>query len=702
MNDTIQDKIIRMPIPPHHQRRGEGPSQMLRILSECKQQSITYLQSSIARMMDKTDDALFERAEKALNNQKQTLYFDAMREIRLIRKDVESCFLQRITDQFSKLTEESPEISPSHHKIQATGSNISLVDTDMLEQQLAITTMISKTRQQCAQPLYTLEKRLGFLISKQELQYRQNPLGPENLCHAFGKAIEKMSEEIEIRLLILKLFDQNIVSHLDSFYDYCNQILSSKGILPDIKQELSHHIRQSMPPRYQPQMQPDSSQTKQRNSVLSVEEKDVLNQLTQLQQINQTGKQGNIPAGSPSHTENILYSVKQSDLGGILGQNGEMVIDVVAMLFDYILDDTNTPTSMRAVIGRLQIPMLKVALMDNSFFSRKSHPARQLLNMLSSAAIHLDEKNIDTDPLARMVTSIIQTILDQFDDEISIFSELLEDFKSFIDSEHNVAEKYAEKTIQLAAGQEKLAIARQTAESEIQQRPIIAIPAADSVRSFINTHWKNLLLLICAKDGKDSHAWSQAIETMDNLIWSIKPKKDQGAREQLMNIQKSLLVNLQNGMQRLSVPAYERDAFLAELMKIQGMTLLTGDVENNDMINTPVENKCEDKSKPEADILDDKYHQLATSIQIGTWVQFRESADDISRAKCSWISPLTDSILFTDRLGRKVCSLSTAEFADKLRQLRARILDDQSAIDRILEKGMQACGDSERQPGEQP
>ena len=240
-----------------------------------------------------------------------------------------------------------------------------------------------------------------------------------------------------------------------------------------------------------------------------------------------------------------------------IGQNGEMVIDIIAMLFDYILDDTNTPNAMRAVIGRLQIPILKVALMDNSFFSRKSHPARQLLNLLSSSAIHLDEKTIDTDPLARMVTSIVQTILDQFDDDISMFSTLLDDFKSFIESEQNVARKYAEKTNQLVSGLERLTIARQTAESEIQQHPIDTIAAADSVRNFINTHWKNLLLLICAKDGKDSHAWIEAIEIMDNLIWSIRPKRNQADRERLMNIQKKLLVDLQNGMQRLSVPASE-------------------------------------------------------------------------------------------------------------------------------------------------
>ena len=35
---------------------------------------------------------------------------------------------------------------------------------------------------------------------------------------------------------------------------------------------------------------------------------------------------------------------------------------------------------VEALLGRLQIPTLKVALLDKSFFSSKSHPARRLLD----------------------------------------------------------------------------------------------------------------------------------------------------------------------------------------------------------------------------------------------------------------------------------------------------------------------------------
>ena len=70
-----------------------------------------------------------------------------------------------------------------------------------------------------------------------------------------------------------------------------------------------------------------------------------------------------------------------------LNQVDQDVIDVIGMLFDFILDDRNVPDAMKALLGRLQIPMLKVAVLDRSFFGNKQHPARRLLNTLARAAM---------------------------------------------------------------------------------------------------------------------------------------------------------------------------------------------------------------------------------------------------------------------------------------------------------------------------
>src|SRR3546814_4455044 len=60
----------------------------------------------------------------------------------------------------------------------------------------------------------------------------------------------------------------------------------------------------------------------------------------------------------------------------VVGEIDDDVINLVSMLFEFILDDRTLPDSLKALIGRLQIPLLKVAVLDKTFFSRGSHPAR--------------------------------------------------------------------------------------------------------------------------------------------------------------------------------------------------------------------------------------------------------------------------------------------------------------------------------------
>jgi hypothetical protein len=121
------------------------------------------------------------------------------------------------------------------------------------------------------------------------------------------------------------------------------------------------------------------------------------------------------------------------------GRSGNMTIDIVAMLFDYILNDRNIPVAMRALLGRLQIPLVKVAMLEREFISRKSHPARLLLNGLAATATGCDVQQGHEDPSYRKVEAIVQTIVDEFESDTSLFKTLLDDLKSFRDTKQQQA-----------------------------------------------------------------------------------------------------------------------------------------------------------------------------------------------------------------------------------------------------------------------
>ena len=120
----------------------------------------------------------------------------------------------------------------------------------------------------------------------------------------------------------------------------------------------------------------------------------------------------------------------------VVGEVDEDVINLVSMLFEFILDDRTLPDSLKALIARLQIPMLKVAVLDKTFFSRGSHPARRLLNEIASAALGwVDQDDAQRDTLYQRIDQVVQRLLNDFADDPAIFAELLAEFVAFTGDE---------------------------------------------------------------------------------------------------------------------------------------------------------------------------------------------------------------------------------------------------------------------------
>lgn len=702
-----------------------------RVLRECRALAVKRLQQHMARLMEHIDDALFARAEKAENNVAQTRYFDAMREMRIIRKDIEEDFISRFQTRFDAGI---PRTEPTAAGLPQDGQSndegdFGLVEQDDLEQDLAIANMVNKLRGTCVQSLYALDRRIGLLLRDPDLERWQNPLGPEAVCQAFKAAAGRIETGIEIRLVVFKLFDQHVVNQLDALYREINQQLIGRGVLPEIKATIRKSATATHPAPgavqagsdrisaeagagstgvYAGQGQPDPLAGRQHP----------IHTLTFLQQGNLPLTAPDVPfsaeaidqAGLVSGTVNVLHGIKQSGLTAGLDSGADVTIDIVAMLFDYILDDRSIPDPLRALIGRLQIPVLKVALLDRDFFARKSHPARQLLNRLSATAVSWNEDDAESDALFGKIEAIVQTILDEFEDDIGLFAGLLADFETFLEREQQQAQIRAERSARVMEGQERLQVAKSTTLEEIGPR-VDDRQNLDFVRRFVSDHWKNLLFITCARHGKDSPQWQQAVATMDDLIWSVRPKLTVEDRKKLVALQPGLLQRLREGMERLSLPATERDAFIARLVRAHGRTALAEDAattpqdsasgtaaagDYRDFPPAVLEKTAEEQAVPleavagedndatEYPDIDDAHAERARNLKPGTWIEFTGDDGKRKRAKLSWISPITGTYLFTDREGLKAGNLGIAELAHHLRYARARVLDNTPPLERAV------------------
>lgn len=712
-------------------RTGMTRTEAVSLLRECREVAFKRLSAALIRMLGKVDDTLFEWSEKSENKVDQNLYFDAMREVRLKRASMEIAFKAQLIEGFNREIRKEGDTNESSLRAE----EMSLVDDDGLEETLAVKNMVSKIEVECKQELHHLNRRVGVLLSDPELIRAKNPIGPEVICNAFREVCGDFESGIKVKLIVMKLFDRYVVTdEVPGLYRAVNRLLIEKGVLPELRHDIKRHPGRPDADDEDDESSEDLYATLQKlmlrgpaaNSISSAAViGGLLNTLTQLQQGN-FAKLGDAidQSALTSGAVNVIHTIKASGVAGNVGAVEGMIIDVIAMLFDYIFDDADIPATMKALIGRLQIPMLKVGMLDKEFFSRRNHPARKLLNVLAQASVGWNEETDQA--LYTKIESVVQQVLEGFDKDIELFTRLLEDFENYLAREGQKAAHHEEQSTRLVQGTERLRLAKQKVRMEVERRNKSSLPKF--ARQFLMSYWQNLLLVTLVKEGEDSIAWKRSLTAMDNLVWSLQPKVSTQERDRLVKLLPSLLRVLREGMELISMREEDFQAFLEQLADthariVNAVPCVTsaandpGDmphmhddplsqmedcepvVEDREITTATIHRlvaagdllvdeinlgDSDAAAGPAETVTEEAYVIQAKELRQGTWVEFTQEDGSTLRAKLTWVSPVTGVYLFTNRQGLKACDRTLQGLALELSRGTARILDDAPVFERAV------------------
>lgn len=142
------------------------------------------------------------------------------------------------------------------------------------------------------------------------------------------------------------------------------------------------------------------------------------------------------------------------------------VIDLVGMLFDFILDDDNLPDSCKTTLSHLHAPYLKMALLDKALFTHHHHhhhhPARRLLNGMVQAGVLYGGDGDERGLLAKMQW-VVERVIRDFNGDLRLFESLLEEFNEFVATLRHKVELRERRAVEAAKGRDKLLGARQHA-----------------------------------------------------------------------------------------------------------------------------------------------------------------------------------------------------------------------------------------------
>lgn len=650
------------------------PAAMHALRDKARQQ----LQVMLRELFDRADDALFELADKATNNQEQNLYFDSMREVRIRRRSMETVFFRNIDMSFAKLLDPSAYSETTQKEI--TVDELSLVKNDELEEQVATDSMINKANDQFAEAVQHLTLRIDHLVPVKIYQ-KNNPLGVDVICHAFVDATQLINIDMKAKLVLLKLFDNLVMAKLGGLFQSLNQLLIDSNIMPSLKPERARKST-STPPSHSfagdgavPQGTSQGSdqtssygtpgQDTQTNEVLQtlrellgsrnpstspsmsgeeIASQDLINILSQAQQRNMsfnsaaTRGDGAVP-NLRELLGNMLGSGKQKPQ--TINQVDDDVINLVSMMFDFILDDRNLAAPMKALLGRLQIPMVKVAIADKSFFSKGGHPARRLLNEMAMAALgwqESSEENQRKDSLFNKMEMMVQTILSEFEADISIFGQLLSDFRAYLDKEKRRAQILEQRTIDAEDGKAKSERARADVDAALASVINDQILPASATK-LLREAWANVMFITCLKHGTTSDEWLSTVNTAQLLVWSLTVPMDKDNRQRLLKVVPELLQKLRGGFESISFNPFDATQLFKQLESLH-LARLRGDgavVDNkpeaaSETTNQPVAEQPQiAAAKPAADVA--QVEKTAVSSAVETALSSPQAAQQPAKSE---------------------------------------------------------------------
>ncbi|WP_443192465.1 DUF1631 domain-containing protein [Pseudomonas indica] len=697
------------------------------LVQGCRKLAMNHLAEHLDLVFSHAEDTLFDCAEKAENNQVQTLFFDSMRDIRQQWPHIERLYHQSIARRFDEFIEGRTD---SEIPVDLDAEQLALVQNDEYEESLQVSNMVSRVKARCAQSLFALDQRLAVLNEGRKLGEDSNPFGPLAIASSLREAMAPCAMHVKIKTILYVLFDRLLMQSLDGLYEALNARLIEAGILPNLK----YTAQRSPAPVDKPTKAPDAP-SPATTSNASAPPQDLsapppsnpgalfggLTALLDDYRLHKTeapllGGTPSIDSFAPPSAKRTYSASELLDaLNRLQGQSAEElaqrlrepqkvdrlkaelhqqlesrsdasgqgrmaseqadVIDLVGMLFDFILDDDELGDSYKIALSHLHTPYLKLALQDRSLFTEHSHPARRLLNSLAQAAVIYGGDGEDGE-LLNKVHWVVERVIQHFEGDLGLFESLLDEFTLFVATLRHRVELRERRAIEAAKGRDKLLDARRQATDVIARSLADQMPPA-AIRSFLEQSWTDVLVFIQLRHGEQSSEWRRASEVAEHLIRN-------GSHENQETVQ-GIREELRKGLQLLG----HHEADISRLLKGLSIDQQPSKTEQHSPVTPAAPIQASSKAAPdvgtgvaaavdagtEGIALTGSSRQLADELQrveFGTWFEFGGEQKRI--LKLSWFSSTTQNYMFVDHSGQRAAVKSLAQLAGDMESGLVRIL----------------------------
>jgi len=274
------------------------------------------------------------------------------------------------------------------------------------------------------------------------------------------------------------------------------------------------------------------------------------------------------PGGAPATPDAVLQDLRHSQKAlkdAATTPVERATIEIVALLFQSILQEERLPAAIRVWFARLQMPVLRVAVTEPDFFATTSHPARMLIDRMGACVMGFVAGEHDSeDALHDEIKRVVQVVEAYPDTGRRVFQTVLGEFERFLETyfrDQNQASRMGVSLAQQVEQRETWAI-----QYTIELRKMLeTVPVHDGVREFLFRVWADVLAHSAVQTGQASEATRELKRAAADLIWSASAKTSREERAEVLRRLPPLLKLVREGMVRAGLGPDAQDAHIQSL-----------------------------------------------------------------------------------------------------------------------------------------
>ena len=624
-----------------------------------------------------------------------------------------------------------------------TASRISLVGNDDLELEIRIGDIAGRLKDNEQIDHWRVQLRYKTLLNRPRMSLDNNPAGFEPISLGLWTLCKESGNALEQNLALLSRMEDQLQLQLPELYRELNELLERHDVEP-AQVELIQRERGPAPRTVEgtsagPAVQStagnnalaglqlamqqqaggdtglrtsDAPGAQTGNFTLNAATLQMLNQLMErlrvfeLQQ--ETGLAdfsfdavgtGTSQAATDGPAPRVL---KSKDIDLPLGKPAALALDTLSLIFETLFASPELPTAIKRILGRLQIPLLKVAILDAAFFADPNHPARRLINRMARAAIGLHADADRDHPVCVFLAhlaDLIRATLESGDGQIEPH---LAELDRFIDARDQTVQASGQAYIALIQRHETQAAARLAAGDWLRKlRVTQSVPALEP---FLATLWLPAMRDAWLDGGTGGPRWAEHDATIQNLLWSTRPVGNPEDRKKLLSLIPILLRRINAEFDRMQIASEVRKPFLDTCFELQttamrGATSMPGIAQDIEPLIAEALGSDSDApileedgklvqylARPEAE--QTRLRSSLPPCKPGDWLIF-DLPDEAQQCGCCCgvLTPFGTVVLFNPEWAYAL-ALAPALLEQQLRDGRARLLTARALFDEAAQRAL--------------